>query len=164
MPEMPEATKPPKLPLHPALGGKPRPKIARPAYMNDVAPIEIKPDLTGAAWQELPRVGPFKDYDFVARENVRRLQVLMSHGWKDFNGQKQLWLHVSVSQVSRLPTYEELTEVKRRFIGEGRKAVMVFPEADMHVNDHDRCLHLFCCLSTDPLPEFSIVVDGKRRL
>ena len=32
---------------------------------------------------------------------------------------------------------------------------MVFPERKFHVNIHPFCLHLWCCLDGDGLPEFS---------
>lgn len=64
------------------------------------------------------------------------------------------WLHVSVSRKSRVPSYDELTRIKRDFIGEDKKAVLVLPEKENHVNIHDYCLHLFYSAS-NPLPEFS---------
>lgn len=64
------------------------------------------------------------------------------------------WLHVSVSRKSRLPTYDELTRVKRDFIGDDKKAVFVLPEKQNHVNIHNYCLHLFYS-ANNPLPEFS---------
>ena len=64
------------------------------------------------------------------------------------------WLHVSVSRKSRVPSYDDLTRIKRDFIGEDKKAVLVFPEKENHVNIHDYCLHLFYS-AENPLPEFS---------
>jgi|GEM_PF-1254615 len=70
------------------------------------------------------------------------------------------WLHVSLSRPSTMPRYEDLTYVKRQFLGDDFKAVMVFPEKRYHVNIHQYCLHLFHCLEPggDSLPEFSL--DG----
>lgn len=65
------------------------------------------------------------------------------------------WIHVSFSRKSRMPDYKDITRIKADFIGADRKAIMVFPEAKLHVNLHPYCLHLFCCLAADPLPEFS---------
>ena len=65
------------------------------------------------------------------------------------------WLHISVSRESRIPTYEEMTRVKRDFIGDDRKAVFILPEKDNHVNIAENCLHLFYS-KENPLPEFSL--------
>ena len=64
------------------------------------------------------------------------------------------WLHVSASRKSRIPTYDEMTRIKRDFIGEDKKAVLVLPEKKNHVNIHENCLHLFYS-AENPLPEFS---------
>lgn len=64
------------------------------------------------------------------------------------------WLHVSFSHAKKLPSYEETTLVKRLFIGEGRKALAVFPPSSEHISTHDYCLHLWCCLDGDGLPDF----------
>jgi hypothetical protein len=45
--------------------------------------------------------------------------------------------------------------VKRDFIGDDAKAIMVFPEKKHHVNIHPFCLHLWVCMDDNPLPEFS---------
>jgi len=65
-----------------------------------------------------------------------------------------IWLHVSVSHKNRMPTYEELSEIKLIFIGNERKAIQVFPAAAEHYNRHPNCLHLFAPLERDPLPDF----------
>lgn len=67
---------------------------------------------------------------------------------------KNVWLHVSVAHPSRLPTYVELQEVKDVFIGQNKKAIQVFPPRNEHVNLHPYCLHLWCCLSANPIPDF----------
>ena len=64
------------------------------------------------------------------------------------------WLHVSVSRKRRLPTYEELTRIKRDFIGKDKKAVFVLPEKEKHVNIHNFCLHLVYS-AANPLPDFT---------
>lgn len=74
------------------------------------------------------------------------------------------WLHVSFAHRKRLPDYDEITMVKRLFIGEGKYAVMVFPPKDIHVNINPNCLHLWHCLDGHPLPEFSRVVGGYRTI
>lgn len=66
------------------------------------------------------------------------------------------WLHVSCSRAVRLPTWDDLGDVKALFIGPGRYAYQVFPPASKHVNLHSYCLHLWCCLDGDAvLPDFT---------
>ena len=79
------------------------------------------------------------------------LMIIASAG--EYDDGKE-WLHVSVSRKSRVPSYDELTRIKRDFIGDDKKAVLVLPEKKYHVNIHDYCLHLFYS-AENPLPEFS---------
>lgn len=67
----------------------------------------------------------------------------------------RVWLHLSMAHPSRMPTYEELTYLKRHWAGDERKAIMVLPAKTEHVNIHQNCLHLFVCLDEDPLPDFT---------
>ena len=64
------------------------------------------------------------------------------------------WLHLSFSRKSKIPTYDEMTRIKRDFIGEDKKAVMILPEKENYVNIAKNCLHLFYS-KHNPLPEFS---------
>jgi hypothetical protein len=64
------------------------------------------------------------------------------------------WIHVSVSRPSRLPSWEDLREVKDTFIGRDRKAIQVLPPAAEYINLHSYALHLFHCLDGDPFPDF----------
>ena len=66
----------------------------------------------------------------------------------------KLWLHVSLSRPNRVPSYDDLVYVKRHWIGDDRKAIMVLPSKDEHVNLHPYVLHLFTCIDGDPLPDF----------
>ena len=65
------------------------------------------------------------------------------------------WLHLSISHQKRIPTYDELTYLKRHWAGPDKKCIMVLPPSDEHVNIHKFCLQLFCCLDADPLPDFT---------
>lgn len=67
----------------------------------------------------------------------------------------RVWLHVSASRGSRLPSYADLVEVKELFIGRERKAVQVFPSRAEHVNIHPHALHLWHCVDGDVLPDFT---------
>ncbi len=65
------------------------------------------------------------------------------------------WQHVSLaSQRGKMPTYAQMAAVKECFIGKDKKAIMVFPPEDEHVNTHKYCLHLYHCLDGDGLPDF----------
>lgn len=74
------------------------------------------------------------------------------------------WLHVSVSRAARVPTWEDLTLVRRTFVGEQREAYSVLPPADRYVNIHPRCLHLWACLDAPHgavLPAFEGTIGGR---
>jgi hypothetical protein len=85
---------------------------------------------------------------------MSRCTVLLSVA--DCYGDGKRWLHVSLARRDRMPSYEELAEVKEAFVGPRRQAVMVMPRRERHVNLHPYCLHLWCCLDTkgDGLPDF----------
>lgn len=79
-------------------------------------------------------------------------------------GDDRVWLHLSISHRKRMPTYEELVYMKRHWAGENRKCIMVLPPKDEHVNIHPRCLHLYCCLDEDPLPDFTAMIGRMRSI
>lgn len=65
------------------------------------------------------------------------------------------WMHVSMSRKDRLPSYDEMCEVKELFVGRDRKAFQIFPAAEHHVNIAQHCLHLWCAVDGDDgFPEF----------
>lgn len=65
------------------------------------------------------------------------------------------WLHTSFSRKSRMPSYDDMAMIRRIFIPQNKKAVMIFPDKDHHVNIHPFCLHFFTPMYHEPLPEFS---------
>ncbi|KAA0888792.1 DUF7694 domain-containing protein [Oryzomonas rubra] len=70
-------------------------------------------------------------------------------------GDDRIWIHVSASFPNKTPSYQDMAEVKRLFVGEDRKAMHIFPARQYHVNIHEHCLHLFSCVEGDDgLPEF----------
>jgi hypothetical protein len=71
-------------------------------------------------------------------------------------GDGRRWLHVSVSHARRLPTWEDVREVKDLFIGRERRAIQVLPPESEYVNVHPRTLHLWHCLDGDGLPDFRV--------
>lgn len=72
---------------------------------------------------------------------------------KELDG--KTWLHVSCSRKARLPSYQDMCEVKRIFIGEEREAYQVFAPKSKHVNIMPFCLHLWCRLDGPALPDFT---------
>lgn len=64
------------------------------------------------------------------------------------------WIHVSYSYHDRLPSYEITKEMKRIFIGDDKKAIMIFPEKSEHINIMPYCLHLWHCIDGDNIPDF----------
>jgi hypothetical protein len=79
------------------------------------------------------------------------------------------WLHVSVSKRNKkIPSYDELAEVRRIFIGKDRECYMVWPPNDRYVNLHPAVLHLYCCLDEPHgvLPHFEgkINIGGEEIL
>lgn len=82
----------------------------------------------------------------------RKMSVIMSVT-REFDG--KLWAHMSIAHMRRMPTYEDLVYLKRHWAGDDKKCIMVMPSSSEHVNIHPNCLHLFCCLDDDPLPDFT---------
>jgi len=76
----------------------------------------------------------------------------------------QPWLHVSLSHQARLPTWDEIAEIKRLFIGKDRHAAQVHPPETVYVNLHPRVLHLWSPLEHWPFPEFSVDVEFGRTI
>jgi hypothetical protein len=106
----------------------------------------FKPDRPSCNW---PMIQEAND-GFIFR-SANGIDVIISGQIED--GKR--WLHVSLSRKHRMPTYEDIALVKRAFIGDGLKAIMIFPERKYHVNLHSFCLHLWACLEDDQLPKFS---------
>jgi len=74
------------------------------------------------------------------------------------------WLHVSVSRRDRIPSYQDLIEVKDLFITPEREAIQVFPPRDKHVNDHPHCLHLWSRIDGPVMPDMRIYEPALGRL
>lgn len=79
--------------------------------------------------------------------------VVISSTNKEQDG--KLWQHVSLSRKSRIPTYDDMKYVKSLFIGDDKTAYQIFSKLDNHVNIHPYCLHLWCCLDGEILPDFT---------
>lgn len=53
------------------------------------------------------------------------------------------WDHISVSFSNRMPTWDEMEEVKRMFFKPEEIAMQLHPAEDEYVNFHRYCLHLW---------------------
>lgn len=76
------------------------------------------------------------------------------------------WLHVSVAKPNRkMPTWEDLQEARKLFIGEERESYQVFPPKERYVN-LGNVLHLWCCCESEQgvLPQFDEVINGVRTI
>lgn len=100
-------------------------------------------------WRERPMQGPFEG----ARGAVHgRTSLIFSAG----KHEGKWWLHVSIAHPEKVPSYLDLAEAKRIFIGRDRQAIQLFVGESEHVNIHSRALHLWACLEPegDGLPHF----------
>ena len=88
---------------------------------------------------------------FMAASKVG-LKVMLS-GCREDDG--KLWMHLSVSRDRIVPNWEQMVAVKNIFLGEDALAVQVFPRKANYINIHKYVLHLWCCLDSDPVPDFS---------
>jgi hypothetical protein len=103
-------------------------------WMEIHIPIDAHPELEGQR----------------AFQHINGRRVVVSVGFHD-----GWWLHVSVSREKRIPSYEDLADVKRVFVTDAVQAVQIFPRRERHVNIHPNCLHLWARLDgSDGLPDF----------
>ena len=63
------------------------------------------------------------------------LRVLASNGGG--------WDHVSVSRADRIPTWDEMEQVKRAFFRDNETAFQLHVPPSDHINRHEFCLHLW---------------------
>lgn len=109
-------------------------------------------------WSVLPADAPYgwrylqRGEDGLIALSAGGLRVIASGG--RFDGER--WLHVSVSRASGLPSYADLVQVKRTFIGDERYAYQVFAPVSTHVNIAE-VLHLWASVDRPrPLPDFTL--------
>jgi len=89
---------------------------------------------------------------YVRRWNGVKFVVIVSYQLEEGHN----WLHVSASRPDRCPSHDEMSEVKRDFIGPDRMAVSIWAKSSEHVNIHPNCLHLWSPMSEWwPLPDFT---------
>ncbi len=112
---------------------------------QDLAPKVLPP-----SWSQvrIEQSSPFFGQQLFLRRDGLKVIFTADRYWG------KTWLHVSMSRQKRLPSYEDMTDVKALFIGRDRQALQIFPPASKHVNIHNYCLHLWCALEGDGLPDF----------
>jgi hypothetical protein len=115
---------------------------------------EWLPTVLPAAWLESrEQWGPSRAYGRVYRKPGEGLLVLLSCAEQD---DRKRWLHLSVSrQDHKIPTWEQMSQIKRLFIGDERTALQVMPPKAKHVSIHPGVLHLWCCLDGEVVPDFT---------
>ncbi len=122
---------------------------------EDVTLPDWFPASVHASWREsIEAWGPSRAYGRVYRNQGEGLLLLVSCArYSD----AQRWLHLSVSRRDKkLPTWEQMSQVKRVFVGDERTAYQVMPPKSQHVNIHPACLHMWCCVDLDHyLPDFT---------
>ena len=106
----------------------------------------LMPTVLPAEWRRL--ADPVFPFRFLSRSGLSVLASAARHEGK-------FWLHVSLSRQRLMPSYDDLADVKRVFIGEGKTALMVLPPKVKHVNIHRFCLHLWHCIDGDVTPDFT---------
>jgi hydroxyacyl-ACP dehydratase HTD2-like protein with hotdog domain len=112
---------------------------------------EYVPKVLPVGWRKAFMPPPFQDQHVF--ESGHGLKVIFTAD--NLEGDGKTWLHVSMSRRSRIPTYDDMKEVKEIFVGRDRQAVQIFPKESEHINIHPYCLHLFCAVEGDGLPHFS---------
>lgn len=122
--------------------------------LDDVLrPDQVLPRIIPSTWHREPHpMGPGADREVAVFRHDSGMAVLISAA-RHQDGRR--WLHVSVSRRNRLPSWEDLRQVKDVWIGQDRVAVQVLPRARDYVNIHPFCLHLWCCLDEDVVPDFT---------
>lgn len=73
------------------------------------------------------------------------LKIIVSDGqdWQEMGMSGPAWEHVSVSNIQRCPTWEEMAWVKDLFFGEEETVIEFHPPKSQYVNRHPNCLHLW---------------------
>lgn len=134
---------------------------------------------TTKTWSGLPAPQGWHIVDFI--HSYHQPEQRCGYFWERMIGQQikvmedvsvkadgKRWLHVSVSKPNRkMPTYDDLQEVRQLFIGEDRECYQVFPTKDRYVNIH-HVLHLWACLDQPEgvLPHFEaeIILGGEKMI
>jgi hypothetical protein len=88
------------------------------------------------------------------------LNIIISDGsdWSELQLPGPPWEHVSVSNVQRCPTWEEMNWVTRLFWDYEECVVQFHPPQNRYVNCHPNCLHLWKPVGVEiPMPPLECV-------
>lgn len=114
--------------------------------------MSLGPLILPGDWKELPVPRQYRDMMgtpvSIYTRNDGQLRVIVT----EEPHKETKWLHVSVSNEKRYPTWEEIRYVKDLFIGKDRDAVMILPEEKYYLNLHKNCFHLYHRLDGDTVP------------
>lgn len=105
------------------------------------------PRLSGDGWWQETVREPLPGFQWLREDGLAVIA-----GGAVYDGQR--WLHVSFSRRDRLPSYDDLKDVKEKFLAR-HTAIQVFPPASKHVNIHNFCLHLWARADGSTLPDFT---------
>lgn len=78
----------------------------------------------------------------------------------------KVWVHLSMSHKSRMPTWPELVMMRDAVLGPDVEAYQICPPRSNYVNLHKDVLHLWACEDqpNGVLPRFDGVIDGVRTI
>lgn len=102
-------------------------------------PNDLIPRVLPYSWEKVADI-PIEGQVYVSRWGLRVIVTA------DFERDDRLWLHVSLSKKHKLPSWDDVREVKDLFIGKDRLAIQVLPPESEYVNCHPHTLHLWSCL------------------
>ncbi len=106
------------------------------------------PKVLPPAWRQVD--SPMPGQRLYEKSNGLQVIFTADNLWED----GKTWLHISLARALYMPSYEDMKEVKDIFIGKCREALQVFPRADKHIDIHPFCLHLWCAVEGNGLPDF----------
>ncbi len=110
---------------------------------------EFLPKVLPHVWREIQS----SEDGVVYRNSSQGLVVIVSMS-EERDGAR--WIHFSMSQQNRMPTWLELRAAKNLFVGSEHKAIQVLPPESEYVNIDPRVLHLWWCPDKpDLLPDFT---------
>lgn len=109
---------------------------------------QVLPRVLLAGWVVLDREEDAIRYLHDAHEQIVIVSVR-----RELDGRR--WLHLSTSFRTRVPTWEELRDTTRLFLGRERCAVQVIPPESQHVNIAPTALHVWSCWDGPTVPDFT---------
>ena len=119
------------------------------AVWTPLSPDDVLPRVLPAKWSRL-RVPPgMHPHCSVYLRADGLLMVASVARYRD-GGR---WLHVSASYADHEPSWPTMCDVKDVLIGHEKVAVQVHPRTSEHYSLHPYCLHLWCRLDADVVPD-----------